>query len=392
VASIPAFDFSTAHILFGTGRSDEIGALAPRFGSRAALVIGERSLRDSGRLDRITARLSGAGVVCEIFEGVEAEAPLATLQRCTDWLRERSCDVVIAVGGGSVIDVGKTAACFCRLDGSARDYFDGAPVPGGGLPVIAAPTTAGTGSEVTSVGVFVDTERGIKPALADKSAAAGKSAIRSEYLLPTIALVDPELTVGSPPEVTAPSGMDAFTQAVEGYTSRWASPITDALALDAALRIGKHLPAACERPDNLGPREQVALGSLLAGIALDNARLGLVHALAHPVGVATGLPHGVVCAALLPHVIEFNLDAAREKYRAIAAGLRVPSVDVLSAFVRSLNRRLGIDARIAGVTIAADALPAIGAESMKSGSMPTNPRDVTPEQAVDVAAAAFPAA
>lgn len=377
MASIPAFDFSSAHILFGTGRSDEIGALAPRFGSRAALVIGQGSLRNSGRLDRITARLSGAGVACEIFEGVEAEAPLATLQRCTDWLRERSCDVVVAIGGGSVIDVGKTAACFCRLDGSARDYFDGAPVPVGGLPVIAAPTTAGTGSEVTSVGVFVDTERGIK------------SAIRSEYLLPTIALVDPELTVGSPPEVTAPSGMDAFTQAVEGYTSRWASPITDTVALDAALRIGKHLPAACERPDNLAPREQVALGSLLAGIALDNARLGLVHALAHPVGVATGLPHGVVCAALLPHVIEFNLEAAREKYRAIAAGLRVPSVDVVSAFVRSLNRRLGIDARIAGVTIPADALPAIGAESMKSGSMPTNPRDATPEQAAEVARAAF---
>lgn len=379
--SITPFDFSTARrIIFGTGRIEDVGALAAQFGSRAALVIGQGSLRRSGRLRRITARLADAGVACHLFAGVEQEAPLETLQRCTDWLRERAPAVVIAVGGGSVLDVGKTAACFARLDGTARDYFDGHPVPGGGLPVIAAPTTSGTGSEMTRVGVFVDTERAIK------------SAIRSEYLLPTIALVDPELTVGCPVEVTAASGMDAFTQAVEAYTSRWASPITDALALDAAVRIGQHLAAACERPDDLAPREQVALGSLMAGIALDNARLGLAHALAHPVGVATGLPHGLVCAALLPHVIEFNLEAAREKYRAVAAGLRVPSVDVFAAFVGSLNRRLGIDQRIAGVTIPADQLPAIGEESMKSGSMPTNPREVTPEQAAEVARAAFAAA
>lgn len=356
---------SAKQVLFGSGARESLGAHAAQFGERALIVCGRTSLQASGALDELHGCLVDAELGVSVFAEVEAEPSLATVERGREAFREEGCDLVVAAGGGSALDVGKAIASLA---------FDAEPVThdlecsGRGAPCIALPTTSGTGAEVTPNSVLTDTETG------------EKASIRGHALLPEIALVDPELTLTCPSAQTAYSGLDALTQAIEAYVSTGANPISAPLAEEATRRIAGSLRDAVADGAALGAREQMALGSLLAGLALASARLGLVHGLAHPLGSLYHLPHGQVCGALLPWVVEYNLDAATEKYTRLARSIGAGDTpEDLAAWLRDLVADLDADLDFADVGLAPEDLDQIVLSTLSSGSTAHNPRKVDQE-------------
>jgi alcohol dehydrogenase class IV len=370
VAEIAPFAFRCPKlVLFGSGRLRELGAQAARLGRRALIVTGGASARSSGALDRAADYLTAAGVECAVCDGVSPEPPLSDVERARALLRESGADLVIALGGGSAIDVGKAAAALARTDAPLADYHSGKlSCDRPGVPCIAIPTTSGTGAEVTPNSVLTDPDRGVK------------TSIRGEALTPEIAVVDPELTFSLPPSATAHSGLDALCQALEALVSRSANPPSDALAFRAARVAAGALLAAYRDGGNTGARERMALASHLAGLALASARLGLVHGLAHPVGAATHLPHGMVCGALLPMVIRANARHVGGKYAAVAAAIGIgegkPDADAglaLADWVEDLCHSVAVPTRVAALGLTEADLPALAAESARAGSTAYNP-------------------
>ena len=353
---------------------------AKRFGSRPLVVAGA-SLQKSGRLDAILATLHAAGLSPTVHTGVPAEPDLDALQSAMNAAED--ADSVIAIGGGSVLDVAKGAAALAGTGHSARDYHAGTvAVPDAvNRPIIAVPTTAGTGSEATWVGVYTNKEAG------------RKASIRGGAMMPSVAFLDAELSVSCPPQVTAYSGMDAFVQAVEAYTSAGANPLTDALAFDAAKITGRNLSTAFDEPDNRQAREAMLLGSYMAGVALNTSRLGLVHGLAHPIGAITGAAHGLLCGLLFPEVIRFNAQSdfpvppTYERY----ANVYVTVFDKISdsritdeplAFIMErFLLELQIPTRLREIGLREEHIEAVAQEAMTSGSTKANPRPVTIDDA-----------
>jgi alcohol dehydrogenase class IV len=379
---------SPPRIVFGWGAAKQLPGEAARFGRRPLLVTG-RSLRASGALDRLLAGLRETGLEPLLHEGVPPEPDIDALQACMDAAAD--ADSVIAAGGGSVLDVAKGAAALAGTGASARDYFAGKAVPETGKPILALPTTSGTGSEVTWVCVLVDKES--RP----HGPYGRKASIRGPGMMPAVALVDPELTVSCPPRVTAYSGMDAFVQAVEAFTSAGANPMTDALSLQAAKLTARWVEKAAREPAHREAREAMALGSMLAGLALNTSRLGLVHGLAHPIGAVTGAAHGLLCGLLLPPVLRFNREAAAAKYALLAEELQLvapraypeAAADALLRFTEHLLRRVGIPLRLGEVGLREEDLGWVARETLPSGSTKANPRPVSEADARAVALSAL---
>jgi alcohol dehydrogenase class IV len=295
------FEFATAtRIVFGPGTLGEVAPLAKGMGSRALVVTG----RNVHRAETLLAQLSAAGVSHTTF-AVVTEPTTALVQGGASVARSESCEIVISIGGGSVIDAGKAIAALAPNHGELLDYLEvigkGRPLESTPLPFIAIPTTAGTGAEVTRNAVLASPEHRVKASL------------RSPRLLPKLAVVDPELTLGLPSALTASTGMDALTQLIEPFTSCRANAFTDSLCREGIPRVARSLRRACEKPDDLAAREDMALASLFSGLALANAGLGAVHGFAAPIGGMFPAPHGAVCAALLPHVMEVNVRALRQR-------------------------------------------------------------------------------
>jgi len=379
------WDFMTAtRIVYGLDSLKRLGEETARLGRHALLMTGQGSARRSGALDQATSILRAAGLAVTLYEGVEPDPTFATVNAAADLARREGCDVIVGLGGGSAVDAGKAVAGIARWPYPVDDYYyTDRVLPGKGLPFVAVPTTAGTGAEVTKNAVLSDPARALKQSL------------RGDYLLADVALVDPALTVSMPPDVTASTGGDALTQAIESYVSKNASPLTDALATQAIRLIGRSLQRAYHHGTDLAARTDVALGSLLAGMALTNARLGAVHGLAHPLGVRFGLPHGLVCALLLPYEMAYNLrgdyplaEVTRRKYAHVAEllGLDVTGLSPLQAgeratdYVFKLNRELGLDRRLREFGVTEADLPILAAESLPSGSLKANPRPPTQEE------------
>ncbi|MGO8705039.1 MAG: iron-containing alcohol dehydrogenase family protein [Candidatus Brocadiia bacterium] len=349
-------------VLFGAGTFSRLGEVCRGNGRRALLVTGRAALRRSGKLAQAEEMLAAAGIAVRLFEGVENDPSLATCDRAIATARDAGCDMVVSIGGGSALDAGKIVAAILPQSFALREFFQGRRnLERPSLFFAAAPTTAGTGSECTRVSVLTD------------EATQTKKGIRHEFMVPQAALVDPELTLGLPPEVTAQSGMDALTQAVECFVGRIANPASDALALQAIELLARHLPAAVEDGSKIENREPVALGSLLTGLAFTNAALGAVHGLAHPVGAHFHVPHGLACALLLPQVCEFNLPAQPEKFDRIAERIGCKSGREVPAALSALNRRVGITGGLGNFGMEEPAFPRILAES-RSGSTANNPR------------------
>ena len=363
---------ATPHIIFGSGAIEQAGQWCAQVGSRALLVTGRSSLRRSGWLDGIVSNLSDHGIAATVFEGAEPEPSVNMVQIGRGRLWQAGCDLVVAVGGGSSLDVGKAIGALAGESGEAAEYHRGCQITERGVPIIAVPTTSGTGSEVTPNAVLIDQERGVKDSL------------RGDGLVPKVAIVDPQLTLTLPPAATACAGIDAFTQALEGFTSTGANLVTDKFAAEALVHLAGAIRTAHSDGDNLAAREHMSLGSLLAGIGFASSRLGLVHGLAHPIGVASGQPHGRVCGLLLPHVIDFNLAAARRKYARAAplVGITDDSDDEAAAlalrdWVTQLVEDLQIGQSLSDLGISEEDLEPMIAPAMASGSTRHNPREVT---------------
>lgn len=299
---IPGFDFVTApRIVFGAGRLQELGALCAPYGSRACLVTGARALEQSGRLAALEAQLTAAGVTPQRVT-VSGEPTVECVDALTEEARRAGSEMVIAIGGGSVLDAGKAIAALLANPGQAVDYLEGvgngARLERCALPFIAVPTTAGTGSELS------------KNAVLGNEAKTFKKSMRSDSMMAQLALVDPDLLEACPPRLAAACGMDALVQLLESYTSPRATPITRALC-EQGLALA---PALVDLAAGCGAnpaREAMAMASMLGGVCLANAGLGAVHGLASPLGAHFEIPHGVVCALLVPHVVRLNLKRAR---------------------------------------------------------------------------------
>jgi alcohol dehydrogenase class IV len=360
-------------VTFGYGVRSHLPEIIARYGSKPLFVTGRSSLRATGAKQELLSETRALGLDLELFEGVEAEPLVETVDAVREMLDAEDCDVVVSVGGGSVMDVGKAAAALADSDLSTREHLAGAALPEDAVPNIAVPTTAGTGSEVTPNAVLRDLQGGLK------------QSIRGNTLLPVAAVVDPQLTMSMPPRVTAHTGMDALTQAIEAFTSIGASAYTDCLAIESVLRLGKWLPLAY-RDGSLWPaRENVALGSLLAGMALASARSGLVHGLAHPLGLLYDIPHGLVCALLLPDVMVFNAPSCGDRYAMLARALEVgETAEDLAQWTRDLCREVAIGPPLAEFGLREDHFAQIIPPTMTSGSTKHNPREATEENVAEL--------
>jgi alcohol dehydrogenase class IV len=371
--SAEAFEFATAgRVLFGAGRAAELPALLAACGSRALVCTG-------GRPDRHAGLLAGLGVPAVVFP-VAGEPTVDLARAAAGAAREHDADVVVAIGGGSVIDTGKAAAMLLGNGGDPLDYLEvigaGRAITRPSVPCVAVPTTAGTGAEVTANAVLASPVHKLKASL------------RGAPLLPRAALVDPLLAVSCPPGVTAASGMDALTQCLEPFVSPRASPLTDAVAREGIRRAASGLRRAYADGTDLAARSDMAVASLAGGMALANAKLGAVHGLAGVLGGTVAVPHGVACAALLAPVIEANVAALRAtapghpalaRYAAAAAlltGNPGAAIEDGAAWVRQTLALLGIPGLSAfGLTPAQ--FGAVAGQALRSSSMQGNPAALT---------------
>lgn len=362
-------------ILSGRGAIDQLGTVAARFGRHVMIVCSGGSVRRSGLLDRAIDLLEQQGLRVTLFDQVSGEADLSTVAQGIALGREAQCELLVGLGGGSAIDTAKAIAGMISLPGSVTEYHNGRPLEEPARPFIAVPTTAGTGAEVTKNAVLINRDTRLK------------TSIRDDSWFARAAIVDPELTCSMPPDVTASTGSDALCQAIESFTSIGASPVTDALAMRAIALIAESLERAYVDGQDMSAREGMSMGSLMAGMAMANARLGGVHGMAHPLGSYYDIPHGVVCGLLLPYTMAYNLEYAIDKYATIASlmGEEIDSLTGKEAAqraveqVRALLERIHIPQHLSAFGVRADQLDPIIAESLPSGSLKHNPRPLAAE-------------
>ncbi|MFE8702767.1 iron-containing alcohol dehydrogenase [Cytobacillus sp. FJAT-54145] len=294
-------------LITGHGSTELLQQEVHRLNIQNPLIVTDEILKEIGVLRTVTALLTD--VPFDVYTGVKPEPEIGLVEECRDVFIEGKHDGIIALGGGSAIDIAKGVSAYAFYDGCIEDLIGTDLVPKKGAPIIAIPTTAGTGSEVTNIAILSDTKAQLK------------KGIVSDHLLPDVAIVSPEMTVTMPKSVTAASGIDALVHAIEAYISVNASPITDSLAIGAMKLIAKNLPKAYANPNNIDARDNMATASLMAGMAFGNAGVAAVHALAYPLGGRYHIPHGVSNALLLPYVMEWNKISCVERFRDIAEAL-----------------------------------------------------------------------
>lgn len=369
-------------MLTGCGAFAEAPAEVGRLGRRA-LVVTDPVMVKVGHVGRLVAGLEAAGVAVVIFDGVTGEPTDEMVAAGLAALRSHRADVVVAVGGGSPIDTAKGIAAMATNPGAIVDYMGFEKFVHKPLPLVAIPTTAGTGSEVTRFTIITDHARDVKMLIA------------SAAVLPDVAVVDPELTVSSPRPVTAATGIDALTHAIEAYVSRKAQPFTDVLALSAMRRLAPNLKPAWANGGDLAARTENMLGATEAGIAFSNASVALVHGMSRPIGAVFHIAHGVSNAMLLPLVMEWSLPAAVDRYADVAAAMgcdvrglsREAAARTGIAFVRRLCRDLEIpNMKAAGVDrdVLARRVEKMAHDALVSGSPGNNPRVPTAAEIVEL--------
>jgi len=324
VMARPFLEFSIpGRIVIGAGSSNRLGETAAGYGGKAFLCCGARALSSSGALGRLVDGLAASGVETTVHH-LAGEPDIESVDGATDRARKAGCDLVVGAGGGSVLDAAKAVAGLLGNGGRAREYLelvgDGKPLAHPASPMIALPTTAGTGSEVTRNAVLACPVKKIK------------ASMRSVHLLPRAVLVDVELSSGLPPSITASTGLDALTQLIESCASKRGTRLTTSLALEGIDLVGRSLRRACEDGGDLEARGEMALAALLSGITLAHAGLGAAHGIAGPLGGRIPAPHGVACARLLPPTLEANLHALQD---------REPSSPALERLTEACRRLLG---------------------------------------------------
>jgi|AMWB02.1.fsa_nt_gi alcohol dehydrogenase class IV len=364
------FHFSLpSSVTFAQGNAQTVGHLVLGLELKKVFCVYDSGIKKAGIADSIVAALKAAKLEVVEWGSLVANPSDVVVEEGAKLARAAEAEVIVAVGGGSVIDAGKAIAILMTNESPINQYEGINLVKNPGIPVIAVPTTAGTASEVTAFTVVTDTAR------------QTKMVVGGQNVGPRFALLDPLLTTGMPPELTASTGMGAFAHAVEAYLSAAASVATDINALKAIELIYRNLPIAVEDGANADARANMLVGSMLAGFAYNSAILGLAHSISHPLNVHGGLPHGIANAAVLPHVMEYNGVAVPEKLRAVgtAMGLELQGLDREEAVrqtvdaVKGLSRQIGIPSlREAGVS--RDAFDRIASDALQEISTIFNPR------------------
>ncbi|MCF3638815.1 iron-containing alcohol dehydrogenase [Rhizobium sp. TRM95111] len=377
------FSFNTTpSIVSGEGTTARIADIAGHIlGSRVVFVT-DRSLLSLGVVAPALASLEQAGVAVAVFSGVEPDPPEANVLDCAALAARHKATGILAIGGGSSMDVAKAAALIAGSGGALVDAYGVGKAKGPRLPLVLAPTTAGTGSEVTPIAILT-------------TGAAEKMGISSPLLLPDMAVLDAEVTVGLPPGVTAATGIDAMVHAIESYASASPNnnPISRNLAREALRLLGRHIRTVVFDGADRQARGGMLLGSMLAGQAFGNSPVAAVHALAYPIGGHFHVPHGLSNALVLPHVLRFNIPAAGGLYAEIAADAfpdlgGLPDTDRAIAFAErlaALTAELGLPTRLRDVGIGEDALPKLASDAMRQTRLlVNNPREMTKSDVLEI--------
>jgi alcohol dehydrogenase class IV len=370
-------------LYIGAGAVAEIAAVLGRLGVKAPLIVTDGFMVSSGTLAKVTDRLDRAGLPWHVFSDTVPDPTDTVVEAGVEALKAGPYDCLVALGGGSPIDTAKAISVVAANGGKIRDYKVPNEIPKPGLPVIAIPTTAGTGSEVTRFTVITDTER-------DE-----KMLIMGLACCPAAAVVDYELTLSMPWRLTADTGIDSLTHAIEAYVSKRASPFTDGVAKSAMALIAKHIRTACHEPQNAKAREAMMLGATQAGMAFSNSSVCLVHGMSRPIGAFFHVPHGLSNAMLLPEVTAFSAPAALERYADCAKVMGVAAegegnqsavarlIDELRALNADLKvpspRDYGIDARRY-----TELMPTMASQALASGSPGNNPRVPTQDEIIEL--------
>lgn len=390
-------------IVFGTGTLNQLGKEAKKFGENIFLVTGRKSLRESGTLEKVEKIFIEEGLGYYLFDRVRPEPDVGMIDEAVKLCQKNDADLVVGIGGGSVIDVAKAVAGLGKIENftSVADYLEeirpsvnsglasavssaepmnGSPqgeemktLKAEGLPFIAVPTTAGTGAEVTMNAVIVNKK--LKT----------KRSFRSSYLFAKVAIIDPELTIYLPPQVSASTGIDTLVHLLEGYLSKKANPFTDTLALVGIKLVKETLTESIRSGHNLDARTTMAQASLFGGIVIANAGLGLIHGIASFLGSLHNAPHGLACAVVLPSVLEYNLETNPEKRDVLNSVLGDEPVKA----VRDLIREINLPQRLSDLGIKETDLTQLAEKSLTSSSTKNNPREANFEEVLDILKKAF---
>lgn len=377
---------TTKRILFGPGALEKTGAEAQLLKAKKVLIITDPGVIQAGLLGSLEKSLQAAGLPFVIFDGVEPDPRIEVVEKSVERARKEAIDLIIGFGGGSSLDIAKVTSILLTNPGKIDPLFGIDLVPHPGIPVILIPTTAGTGSEVTPIAILSDTKEKLK------------KGIVSSFLFPEVAIVDPKLTVGLPPSVTAFTGMDALTHAIEAYYSINATDLSDLLAIRAMELISKNIRVAYANGENLSARSSMMEGSLFAGIAFANAGVGAVHAFAYPLGGEFHLAHGLTNTLMLPYIMRYNILGCPHKFVRIAKafGERVDGLSELDGaevavkFIERLSDDLRVPRRLKEVGIPEEAIPRLAEAAMKvTRLLANNPRKITLEDAVAIYRSAY---
>jgi alcohol dehydrogenase len=383
---MPPFAFQGAKkIIFGDEAVNQVADQIRALGGSKVLLVLDQGLKGAGVAQKVVAPLETHDISFVTYDKVTSEPEPTLADEGATVARNQACDLVVGVGGGSSLDVAKAIAMLAKNDGKAEDYIGLETVPSPGLPTIMIPTTAGTGSEVTFTAVFT---------MRDKKKKGG---INSRFLYPDLALLDPLLTLSLPPNITATTGMDALTHAIEAFTSLQSNPMSDLVAKEAIALVGANLKTAFDNGDDLEARRGMLMASLLGGLALASAGVTACHALAYPLGAFFDIPHGMANAVLLPYIMAHNAGSAQAKFAQIGLLLGARESDdeqVLSQagvdLVKSLSKGIGIPERLRELDVPESDIDSMAEMAMTvARPIENNPRKMTKEAAIQIYQEAF---
>lgn len=376
---MPDFLFQTpANLRVGPGASREVGALLSGMGARRVLVVTDAGVRIAGLLAGALAALEEAELACTVFDAVVADPPVEVIEAAVEAGRRGGAEAVLGIGGGSPMDTAKLAAYLLGSGDRLEDVYGIGNAKGRRLPLVLAPTTAGTGSEVTPIAIVT-------------TGAAEKKGVVSPALFADWAVLDAELTLGLPPHVTAATGIDAMVHAIEAYTTRHRkNPLSDMLAREALRLLVGNIRTACANGQNRAARQAMLLGAMLAGQSFTNAPVAAVHALAYPIGGLFHVPHGVSNALMLPHVLRFNQQAAGPLYAELAPLVGAEGAEGFIAAIEQLCDDVAVPRRLRDVGITEADIDRLAQDAMnQTRLLVNNPREVGLEDARALYRAAF---
>lgn len=360
------------NVVFGRGALKQLPDILQTENAASVFLVADKGLQQVGLVDKTKAILAEKGIACQEFIDLSVNPTVGNVETATEAFKASGCKSIVALGGGGPMDVAKSVAILVTYGGRITDYAGLGKVPGPVLPLIAIPTTAGTGSEVTASSVITDEKTHFK------------MAIISYNICPTYALLDPELVMTVPRSVAAACGVDAFIHAMEAYVSKTSSPFTDAMGEHAMRMIGGNIRRYVASRDDEAAASNMLVGSMLAGLAFAWGKLGNIHAMSHPVSGFFHVPHGVANAILMPVIVEYNALADQGRYRviydSITQGAKADEYfipEMLVEELRNLNRELGIPEKLSDVGVTEDKIGVMAIDAMKSVNVVVNPRQTT---------------